>query len=737
MNEKISLNKAHLQLIAIAAMVIDHVAWGFVDFWTPLGQFLHVIGRLTIPIMCFFVAEGVKRTRDIRKYFERMAAFYVISVIPFYIFFGEEYGYRQNIIFDHLLSLLVLIVLARTGFKRWQKAVLLVLLFSVSMFIGGWPVTPELFAIAFYYGRSFKEKAKWFVFIDIATVVVVAVLSELNRFLSFSAHDWTWYDRVYLLGFMLALPVLALYNGEKGKIRLGRYFFYAFYPAHFIVLIFIRYMTIGAAELRTVYLWFHIVCLMLVFVMLVSVLQLRASRMQSAVVTFLVLESIYILGFIAEILSTETSTFYMVAGVEYFGELLLLVAFLMYISECGRIRIPLYVYLIHAIAALALVYSIFTSPETGFFYSRITVYEYKGFCKAEYVHSTGYFLSVLFIIAVIVESMVILIRSLVKGTGIEKRRVAMLTAALMFIWIPYAITMTGVTGGLEVPGVGVVGAATFLTLCFYKYGTLDSVAIAKENAFSKAGEGVVILDDRMIVTFTNDIAEKIIGKTGLIHSSALKERTLKSILDGQMSEMGCDDKVYEVRVEELKADSFVQGYTIWFLDATRHRAQLEEAETMANHDALTGLYNRRHFGKLVGEETENRRTGTLVITDMDNFKAVNDTFGHKRGDKVLTDYADILRDFSEEILIPCRIGGDEFMFYLKGMTDRVAVEELVCRIMAEFSRRFRDDEVKCTLSAGIVINDDPDRLMDLGTMYKAADEKLYIAKEKGKNTYVF
>lgn len=53
-----TLDRTQLKLIAICAMVIDHVAWGFVEFMTPLGQIMHVLGRFTIPIMCYFVAEG-------------------------------------------------------------------------------------------------------------------------------------------------------------------------------------------------------------------------------------------------------------------------------------------------------------------------------------------------------------------------------------------------------------------------------------------------------------------------------------------------------------------------------------------------------------------------------------------------------------------------------------------------------------------------------------------------------
>ncbi len=736
MNGKIALNKTHLQLIAIVAMVIDHMAWAFLDFRTVPAQIMHIAGRLTIPIMCFFIAEGFRRTRALRSYISRVATFAIVSVIPFWVFFHEEYGYRQNILFDHLLSLLILTVLESRSLDRWQKGLLVTLLLIVSLTVGGWPVTPALFTLAFYYGRTFREKAKWFIGINLLTVLVLSILAGLNQVYSFSSLDWTWYDRFYLLGFMLALPVIACYNGEKGKMLTGRYFFYFFYPAHLLILAFLKYLAVGNVDVHDVYVWFHVLCLLLVLIMLVAIFRSGASRMQSAIVMFLVFESFYVVGFIIEQLASEVETLYMAGAIEYFGELLMLIAVVLFASECGRIRFPMFLYAAQVLAALALVYTIIRSPETGFFYSTIRTSVVNGHIKPEYVHATGYYLSVLYIIVVIAELLVIMINSLVRGSMLEKKRVGMILAASMFIWIPYAITLTGITGGYEIPGLGVVGAGVFLSLCFMKYGTLDSVAIASENALEKAGEGVIIIDDRRVVTFTNALAERILGNDSLINTHAEKNASIREILEGDTSEFHCDDRVYEVKVEELKHASLTQGYTIWFLDATEHREQLDEAESMAYHDALTGLYNRRQFEKLVEQEIAEKRPGTLVISDMDNFKAINDTYGHRRGDQVLTDYAEILQRYPEALLYPCRIGGDEFMFYLRGVTEQPLVEEVLTKIMGEFARRFRDGKVKCTLSMGAVINDSIDEQMDFASMYRAADKKLYTAKENGKNTFV-
>lgn len=92
---KKSFDATQLKIIAIISMVIDHIARGFMDFYTWQAQILHVCGRLTIPIMCFFIAQGYRKTTNPGRYVFRLVLFWLVSVVPFYLFFHKEYEYRQ------------------------------------------------------------------------------------------------------------------------------------------------------------------------------------------------------------------------------------------------------------------------------------------------------------------------------------------------------------------------------------------------------------------------------------------------------------------------------------------------------------------------------------------------------------------------------------------------------------------------------------------------------------------
>ena len=734
--KKLSLDRTQLKLIAICSMVIDHIAWGFLDFHSPLAQFLHVLGRLCIPIMCFFVAEGFRKTGNVRKYAHRMATFAIASSIPFYLFFHEEYGYRQNIIFDYLLGLLLLIVLESKKLKKWIKVLLSILLFAISMAIGGWVVGPMLFILIFYYGRDFKEQAKWFCIADVAIVALLVVLILLNSVYHFSHYDWVWWDKFYLLGFMLALPLLKTYNGEKGRNIFGPYFFYLFYPLHFLVLYALQRYFSGQLSNYEIYAGFHIVALALSCTLVGLTFRARPSKGQNAITFFMICASIYILGFVLEIFSSTPEAYYIDCIIEYLGEFLAMLTSLFFVSYMCRKSIPSFVIALHAMAAVFLMYSLVTTRETGFFYSYIGV-NYDGpFARLELVHSTGFYLAMAYLAFICVEDIGMCLTTLANGTKVDKQRVRFIIYSCVGAWIPYCLTKTGITGGYEVPALGLVCVGVFLYLTFVKFGTLDSVLLASENALDHGHEGIVVIDSSFRIQYHNTMVDKVLGD--FPHNKDIhKWPIMNEVIEGKRTSYEANGRIYDFQIEPLMENGIEQGKMIWIIDNTDHHYALMEIEEYANRDPLTGLYNRAHFKELVDQDVNQHRRGTFLMMDMDNFKQVNDLYGHQRGDTVLISLANILLGYPGDEMYACRIGGDEFCAYLRDITDEEKVNEIINNIMDSFSLHFRDDgSVKCSISMGAVINDFSNGiLLNCSEMYSLADDKLYEAKEAGKSTY--
>lgn len=166
-----------------------------------------------------------------------------------------------------------------------------------------------------------------------------------------------------------------------------------------------------------------------------------------------------------------------------------------------------------------------------------------------------------------------------------------------------------------------------------------------------------------------------------------------------------------------------------------------EVEFLAYYDNLTTLPNRFLFSDRVNQAIElSKRTTSFVCVmfiDLDNFKSVNDTIGHKGGDKLLKKVADSLVRVLRKNDTVARFGGDEFMIMLSNISDIDFVTKIADKIMKIFSEPFvvNDQEFLVTASGGIAIS--PVDGEDSDTLVKNADLAMYKAKGKGKNQYAF
>ena len=165
--------------------------------------------------------------------------------------------------------------------------------------------------------------------------------------------------------------------------------------------------------------------------------------------------------------------------------------------------------------------------------------------------------------------------------------------------------------------------------------------------------------------------------------------------------------------------------------------EIEEVSQRARTDGLTGLYNRRYFDeqlrRVIAETDRFGGTSSLILVDIDDFKAVNDTYGHEAGDAVLRQLGKILSDGVRTVDICARYGGEELVILLP-QTPIGGATELAERLRAAVSDRavlFEGTAIRVTASFGIAGY--PETVPHGDWLFPAADRALYQAKEKGKN----
>ena len=231
-----------IKLIAIIAMTIDHIAWAVFPGYSAnvVAIFLHVIGRITCPIMCYFIAEGFYYTKNVNKYTLRLFIFAIIShfayvfsstsfidaksFIPFY------YGniLNQTSVMWSLAWGLVMLRLSNSSKLKPLVKILLILLICLISFPSDWSCIASLCVLAFGSNRGkIKNQIFWMVF-------YVAIYSAVYFFTLDKLYG------VLQMAVILSIPIIMAYNGKRGKSdkinKFMKWFFYVYYPLHLLII---------------------------------------------------------------------------------------------------------------------------------------------------------------------------------------------------------------------------------------------------------------------------------------------------------------------------------------------------------------------------------------------------------------------------------------------------------------------------------------------------------------------
>ncbi|MBO5523711.1 MAG: hypothetical protein J5986_08580 [Roseburia sp.] len=235
--QKIQLNANQLKMIAIIAMLFDHFMALFADHGTMTGIVFRIPGRIVAPIMCFFIAEGYYYTSNRGKYVLRLFLFALISHIPYVLCFRYNFFQATSVIWGLMLGLIALTAVKEKRLHPVVKIMILGICCALAV-TANWNYVAVLWIVGFgIYHNRFKQQM-------IAFSIIGIVFHIIPTFINFGwAHEG--YPHWYQFGIFLAIPLLALYNGKRGKkSKAVSWFFYIFYPMHLIILFILKEITL-------------------------------------------------------------------------------------------------------------------------------------------------------------------------------------------------------------------------------------------------------------------------------------------------------------------------------------------------------------------------------------------------------------------------------------------------------------------------------------------------------------
>ena len=228
--KRTGLNSNQIKMIAIIAMTIDHITWllypGCQKIWWVMG--LHAIGRLTAPIMWFFIAEGFHYTKNVKKYILRLFIFAVISHFAYNFAGGIPFAPNgffnmTSVMWSLAWAVVLMVIFTTEKLPQWAKIVLIIIICFIT-FPSDWSTIAAMCPVYLYLNRNdFKKQS-------LAMLIWVFIYSVVY---------FIFMDKPYGILQMcklLSLPILRKYNGERGEWKGMKWFFYIYYPAHLFII---------------------------------------------------------------------------------------------------------------------------------------------------------------------------------------------------------------------------------------------------------------------------------------------------------------------------------------------------------------------------------------------------------------------------------------------------------------------------------------------------------------------
>lgn len=258
----------------------------------------------------------------------------------------------------------------------------------------------------------------------------------------------------------------------------------------------------------------------------------------------------------------------------------------------------------------------------------------------------------------------------------------------------------------------------------YLEGTTDSGITAYQNEmtpleFTNLSYGDYVLHVQVIDETSGEI---------------IKEETFNIEKQAMMYE-----KLY-FRIYLLFVGAWMAFYIAWvFVTINRRASRIRGLQKEMSTDPMTGLYNKSASERVLTDICS-QETGVLLMIDLDSFKLVNDLYGHDMGDRILIRFAEIIREAVGEGNMGGRLGGDEFIGFVKDTLDEDDVEritKMLNREIVKSAKEYMGEDMNIPLGASVGAVRVPVEGREFSKLFRLADKALYIVKQNGKHGYAF
>ncbi|MBI9045851.1 MAG: diguanylate cyclase [Anaerolineaceae bacterium] len=291
------------------------------------------------------------------------------------------------------------------------------------------------------------------------------------------------------------------------------------------------------------------------------------------------------------------------------------------------------------------------------------------------------------------------------------------------------------------------------TICFYiglfRYRMFDLKPIARSLLISNMRDGMLVIDpDHRIVDWNPSVREILENLTDQAIGLSIEEilPDFKNYFNENNSSGSIEipirrqnlELIFDIKSSPVMKTGQLLGHLLIFRDITQRKEMENKLESLAISDSITGLFNHRYFYEMGAQELERakryQKDFVILFFDIDNFKTINDTYGHLNGDMVLKIISENCGNQLRETDIFARYGGDEFAVILSETSTeealqaaerlRIAVEEKIIGI--------EQGSFQVTISIGLT-EFDAKNDKKIGDLIQRADEALYNSKARGKN----